>query len=169
MSAFHPYESEQAEFLAFGRASFPDQRDDVLDRYVDGLRADGPLAVASASEVASDAAREVLQVYAERAAARAVREASQSLLISAIVAVVVGGLERGEYGALRSMATIDDACDRVGVLHDAVFGAAAEVVGHPGTINLAIWLSRTGEDRTLKAMGFTTSGDGRDFRYVSEM
>jgi len=167
MAEFDPGDPVQAGFMAFGRAPFPDKRDDVLDRYVEGLRARGPQAVASAIAVVSDSARDLLQVYADRAATRAVREMSKDLLVSALVAVVVGGLDRGLYGALRSMAPIDDACKRVGVVPDLVFAAAADIVGHPGTINLAIWLSRKPEDRTLEALAFSTSRDGQDFRYVS--
>jgi hypothetical protein len=148
-----------------GRAAIPDYRDDELDRYVDGLRSGGPPVVAGALAQSSEAGRRVLRVYGERAASRAVRSGSVDRLISALVAVVVGGLDQNALEALMPMSLIEDAGSRIGADPDAYFGPAAGIVGHPGSVNLMVWLSRKPEDRTVGAMGFVASEDETGFRY----
>jgi hypothetical protein len=165
MTAFDPGHPEQSRFVGYGRAAIPDYRDGELDRYVDELRSGGPPAVAVALGQVSEAGRRVLRVYGERAASRAVRSGSVGHLVSALVAVVVGGLDQNALEALMPMSLIEDAGIRVGADPDAYFGAAAGIVGHPGSVNLMVWLSRKPEDRTVEAMGFVASEDASGFRY----
>ena len=63
------------------------------------------------------------------------------------------------------MALIDDAGCRLGVDSPTLFEEAAQIVGHPGTVNLMVWLTRAPEDRTPEAMGFVAAREQGGFRY----
>jgi hypothetical protein len=162
---FQPGQPDQQAFHGYWLARIPDQRDPVLDDYVATLRAGGPPAVAAATDEATQAARAVLQCYGQRAAARAVRERRPDLLVSGLVAAVVGGLSR-ELEAYFPMALIDDAATRIGADLQEVFGAAATIVGNPGDVNLMLWLARPPQHRTPKSMGFTPVDGPDGFRYA---
>jgi hypothetical protein len=166
MDVFEPDNSSQRHFLSFGSEPFPDTRDTEMDRYVKGLRSGGPEAVAAALCEVTDEGREVLATYAERAASRAVREKSGDLLVLALVALVVGGLDQNTLEALMVMALVDDAGGRIGAERELFFAEAADLVGHPGSVNVMAWLSRTPEERSLEAMGFEAGEDSSGFRYV---
>jgi hypothetical protein len=162
---FEPAQPEQFGFVAYGSAPIPDPRDLVVDRYIEEVRRGGQSSVAGALSQVSEAARRVLRVFAERSASRAVREASVDRLVSALVAVVLGGLDENALEAMMPMALIEDAGRRIGVEAGAYFGTAADIVGHPASVNLMMWLTRKEEDRTPEAMGFTAVGEGASFRY----
>jgi hypothetical protein len=162
---FDPSHGSQKDFIGYGKAKIPDGRDAVLDDYVVTLRSGGPEAVANAIQMVSEMGRRVLRTYSERASSRAVRSRSVDLLSSALVAVVVGGLEQNALEALMPMALIEDAGTRIQADPDTYFGTAAGIVGHPGSVNLMVWLSRKPEDRSVEAMGFIASEDESGFRY----
>lgn len=164
-SDFDPCRGEQPHFAGYGGAAIPDYRDEELDCYVGELRSEGPAGVTTALGKVSEAGRRVLRVYGERAASRSVRDGSVDRLVSALVAVVVGGLDQNALEALMPMALIEDAGARIGADPEVYFGAAATVVGHPGSVNLMVWLSRHPDDRTIRAMGFLASEDRSGFRY----
>jgi len=86
-------------------------------------------------------------------------------LVSALVAVVLGGLDQNALEAMMPLALVEDAGRRIGAEADVYFGTAANLVGHPASVNLMVWLTRKEEDRTPEAMGFTATGDGAGFRY----
>ena len=54
---------------------------------------------------------------------------------------------------------------RLGLEPSDVFEEVADVVGHPGSVNLMVWLSRAPEDRTPECMGFEAFHDDSGFRY----
>ena len=163
---FDPSDSGQRGYTAYGPAEFPDARDAVLDEYVAQLRAGGPPAVQEACARVSQRGRDVLAAYAVRAASRAVRDSDPECLIRGLVAVVVGGLDENGREALLHMPALEDACRRLGLEPGDVFGDAAAAVGHPGTVNLALWLARAPEARTLECMGYGVREDESGFRYV---
>lgn len=109
----------------------------------------------------------MLRAYGERAASRAVRAKSVDRLVSALVAVVIGGLDQNALEALMPMpmSLVEDAGVRLGADPGVYFGKAADIVGHPGNVNLMVWLTRNIEDRTPEAMGFVASEDKTGFRY----
>ena len=47
----------------------------------------------------------------------------------------------------------------------ALASSRAEVVGHPGSVKLMVWLSRAPEDRTPECIGFEALHDDSGFRY----
>lgn len=128
---FDPADREQRRFTGWGPAPIPYVRDQVIDDYVAGLRSGGPIAVRGAIQHASEFGRRVLLTYAQRAAARAVRERSPDLLVSALVAVVVGGLDHNALEALIRMALVEDACRRIGADVDDFFGRASATATCP--------------------------------------
>lgn len=163
-SAFDPGEPRQRRYHGYGPAPLPDPRDGPVTRYLSGLRAGGPGAVAAALRTASQAGRAVLGAYAGRQAALAVRRRDPDPLVSALVALVVAGLDRNDPEALMPMALVDDAAGRIGVpLADLVERAAA-VVGPAGD-NLRGWLTRAPADRTPQSMGYRADADATGFRY----
>jgi hypothetical protein len=163
--SFDPGEPKQRRFNALGKAPFPDPRDKELDGFVDKIRKGGPAAVKGAIERASEQGRSVLRAYAGRAATRAVRDGDPDRLRSGLVALVLGGLDHNSRDALTRMPLIEDAARRLGVTFEHLIEDAADTVGHPGSVNLVLWLSRKPEDRTLESMGYEASRDESGFRY----
>jgi len=164
--AFDPSEPGQRRFTAYGPATLPDPRDATVDKYVNEVIRNGPDAAHEAAAAASPKGKQVLLSYCERAATRAVRAGSKELLVAATVAAVVGGLEQYERDALMRMPIIEDASNRIGIHVSDLFEDVARIVGHPGSVSLARWLSREPPDRTLAAMGFSVADDGSGLRYV---
>lgn len=164
-SRFDPGDQGQRRFTSFGLAAFADPRNADLDDYVRTLQTGGPDAVSEALAAVSEKGRQVLRVYAERAAARAVREKSRDLLVLGTIALVVGGLDQNALEALTRMPLIEDGAKRLGMELPDVFEDVAGVVGHPGSVNLMLWLTRAPEDRTPECMGFSAVEDDLGFRY----
>ncbi len=162
---FDPGRPQQPEFVAYSPAAIPDRRDDVVEQYVEAVRHGGPPAVAAELTHLSDAARGVLRAFAERSASRAVHEDSVERLVSALVAIVLGGLDQNAQEAMMPMALVEDAGRRIGAEAGEYFGIAAAVVGHPASVNLLVWLGRRDEDRTPEVMGFIATHDKTGFRY----
>lgn len=162
---FDPGDPNQERFRAYGPAKLPCARDREVQEFVDDLRSRGPRAVSDAVAAVSEMGRRVLQAYAERMASLAVRTRDADQLVRALVAIVVGGLDDNAYEAMMVMPLIEDGARRIGIEPQDVFEKAAAVVGHPGTANLVLWLSRKPEDRTLASMGFIESSDKEGFRY----
>jgi hypothetical protein len=165
MLTFDPSATRQVPFNGFGPAAIPDPRDQVMDDFLGGLRSQGSSAIGAVSRSTSEAGRRVLSAHAERLASRAVRLKEPRLLVSALTAAVLGGLGGIENEPLLPMALIDDARKRLGVDLAELFEQASEIVGHPGSVNLMIWLARAPEDRTPEAMGFEPVEDSGGFRY----
>jgi hypothetical protein len=86
-------------------------------------------------------------------------------LVLGLIALVVGGLEQNALESLMRMPLIEDAAKRLGLEPSDVFEDVADVVGHPGSVNLMVWLSRAPEDRTPECMGFEAFADDSGFRY----
>jgi hypothetical protein len=162
---FDPTDLSQRKFNGYGPSELPNARDEEIRVFVDGLRAVGPPAVAAALSSVTDKARQVLRAYAERMASLAVRRRERELLRQAVVALVVGGLDENRLESLMVMAPIQDCAERLGLDLAEVLEEASKVVGHPGTVNMMLWLTRKPEDRSLESMGFVPSEDGDGFRY----
>jgi len=94
-----------------------------------------------------------------------VRDKDRDLLVLGSIAMVVGGLDQNALEALTRMPLIEDASKRLGVELADVFEQVAGIVGHPGSVNLMLWLTRAPEDRTPECMGFAAAEDDSGFRY----
>ena len=164
--AFEVGSSTQRRFDGYGPSPLPSTLDQDVAAFVDGLRSGGPPVAALAIAKATEAGRGVLRAYAERMASLAVRQRDAKLLERAIVAVVVGGLSENDHEALLVMPVIEDSAKRIGVQPPILFEGAAEIVGHPATTNLVLWLMRKPEDRELSCMGYAVGEDGDGFRYI---
>jgi hypothetical protein len=162
---FEPTDTTQRKFNGYGPSALPDTRDKAVGDFVEGLIAAGPTAVTAALSSITDKARQVLCAYAERMASLAVRRRDRDVLLRAVVALVLGGLDENRLESLMVMAPIQDAAERLGLDLPELFEAASNVVGHPGTVNLMLWLTRKPEDRSLASMGFVVAEDGDGFRY----
>jgi hypothetical protein len=152
-------------FVAYGGAPYPDRRDSELDDFVGGLRSGGPVAVEKALSHVSESGREVLGAYAGRAAVRVVRGEPVDLLVSALVALVIGGLNFPSRSALMKASLIDDAAQRVGVELRPLFERAAAITGAAGRPRLMRWLERPPETRTPDCMRYVAVEDEAGFRY----
>jgi hypothetical protein len=165
---FDPSDKAQRRFAGYGPARLPDQRDDDLVAFFDDLIVGGETSAASTLATISDRAREVLRAYAVRMASLAVRRHDPAKLVSAVIANVLGGLDENMHESLMAMAPIEDAARRLSVDLPQVFEQASTIVGHPGTVNLMIWLTRKPEDRSLASMGYAAGADIDGFRYRYE-
>ena len=164
--SFDPGDPSQRRFTGYAPANFPDSRDAEVDDFVDGLCRAGPGAVQAVAPRLSEKGRQVLAAYAERAASRAVRDMDPDRLTHGLVALVIAGLDHNSLEALLRMPLFEDASRRLGVEPSDLFEDVAGIVGHPGSVNLMVWLARRPEDRTLDSMGFSVGNDKSGFRYV---
>jgi hypothetical protein len=162
---FNPTDIAQQRFNAYGPSELPNKRDEEVGEFVDGLVSGGPAAVADVLSRVSEKARDVFSAYAERMASLAVRRRDRTTLVKAVVALVIGGLDENRRESLMVMAPIEDSAARIGVDFPSVIEDASKVVGHPGTVNLVLWLMRKPEDRSLASMGFVAAEDDDGFRY----
>lgn len=166
---FDPSDASPNRFEAYGLAPFPDPRDDELDEYIAALRRGGSKAIAAAIGSATLRGRRVLGAYAERTAVRAVRANDPSLLVSGLIALVIGGLYENDPEAQISMALIHDAAHRSGSEPEVVIKEAARIVKNPGKKYLMRWLSRHPWEQTLEVMKFEVGSDESGFRYVQKL
>jgi hypothetical protein len=163
--AFEPSDSAQSRFAGYGPSPLPNSRDDLVGRVIDRAVSGGPPAVAALIQGASEAGRRVLRAYGERMSSLAVRRRDAGLLVRAVIAVVIGGLDQNALEALMVMPLIERSAALLHVDLAGLFEQAAAVVGHPGSVNLMVWLTRVPEDRTLASMGFVEASDEGGFRY----
>jgi hypothetical protein len=163
--AFDPGDPKQQRFTAYGPAPIPDPRDDLVGKFIDRAESGGPAAVASLCASASEHGRRVLRAYGERMASLAVRRRDPALLVRAVVAIVLGGLDQNALEALMVLPLVENSASLLGVGLPSIFEEAAAVVGHPGSVSLVSWLARTPADRSIASMGFTESSDEGGFRY----
>jgi hypothetical protein len=74
-------------------------------------------------------------------------------------------VDQNAFEAIMRIPLIEDASKGLGADLPEIFEDAAKVVGHPGTVNLMLWLSRGSEDRTLECMGYAAIEDDGGFCY----
>jgi hypothetical protein len=98
-------------------------------------------------------------------ASLAVRRHDPDLLVRAVVAIVLGGLDQNALEALMVMPLVENSARLLGANLASIFEKAAGIVGHPGSVNLMVWLTRAPEDRTIASMGFEEASDEGGFRY----
>jgi hypothetical protein len=158
-------DNHQGRFAGYGPSEPPSPLDDEVAQFVAKVAGAGPTGVSDAVEVATENGRRVLRAYAERMASIAVRRSDIELGRSAVIALVIGGLNDGTPEALTVMAPLEAGVRKLGGDPGEVFGRAAEVVGHPGSVSLMLWLARTPADRTLSSMGFVEGEDDSGFGY----
>jgi len=163
--AFEPSDPAQPRFAGYGPSPLPNLRDDLVGKAIDQAVSGGAPVVADLVQGASEAGRRVLRAYGERMASLAVRRRDAGLLVRAVIAVVIGGLDQNALEALMVMPMIEHSAGLLDADLAGLFEQAANVVGHPGSVNLVTWLTRTPEDRTLASMGFVESSDEGGFRY----
>jgi hypothetical protein len=164
-SGFDPADPGQQRFVAYGPAPIPDPRDDLVDKFLDQVESGGPAAVASYTVGASERGRRVLRAYGERMASLAVRRHDPGLLVRAVAAIVLGGLDQNALEALMAMPLVENSARLLDTNLASIFEKASGIVGHPGSVNLMVWLTRAPEDRTIASMGFVESSDEGGFRY----
>lgn len=163
--SFDPSAEKHERFRRYGPRPIPDPLDDEVTAFVERLEKGGPDAVRNASAVVSESGRDVLQAYAGRVASQAVRRGEPSILLHAVVALVVAGLDRNYPEALMGMALIDHSAMKIGADLERILEEASAIVGHPGTVSLVMWISRAPEKRTISVMGYAESEDDDGFRY----
>ena len=162
---FDPTSENQRRFNGLAGASIPDARDAELDVFVEETTMSGAPRVEATLSSISPRARMVMGSYAERAASRAVRQSSVRLITLGLVAVILAGMDSNAPEALMRMPLLEDASRRLGLDPAEVFEEASTIVGHPGRVNLMVWLTRDESDRTPESMGFEPAVDDTGFRY----
>jgi hypothetical protein len=156
---------KERRFVAYGPAPIPDSRDELVSEFIDRVEAGGPAMVASLCASASERGKRVVRAYGERMSSLAVRRKDSDLLIRAVVAIVLGGLDQNATEALMVIPLVENSARLLGVNLASIFEKAAAIVGHPGSVNLMLWLSRKPEKRTIASIGFAESSDDGGFRY----
>lgn len=154
---FNPRDELQRRYTGYGLSKLPNSLDHEVSDFVDLLMASDAGTVAGL--VLTDSGRSVLRAFAERMSSLAVRREDTSLLPRALLAIVLGGLARGERDALMVMSLIDAAATRLGTEIAVLCQAIFPLVGDQGVQSLAEWLARAPADRSIAAMGYVESTD----------
>jgi hypothetical protein len=165
---FDPTDPTQERYAGYVPSRIPEPRDAEVGSYVTGLINSGPAAIDAASVTISERAGLVLYAYADRMASLAVRRSDVRLVVSAVTALVVGGLWRFDQEALLVMPLIENSALLIGIDPNALLNLASPIIGGPGTAALVSWLNRAPATRTLSTMGYYESLDDDGFRYRRE-
>lgn len=104
-----------------------------------------------------------LRAFAERAAARAVREGASHHLDAALMALALAGLEQGSREALLILPLIHDSAVRLGAPPEDLFERVATQVGAQAAESLRGFRERT--NKSIAQMGYVAEGAGPTFRY----
>lgn len=163
--AFDPGDQADRRFTGYGPSPIPNSRDDLVDQFLDQVIEGGSSVVASVTASASERGRRILRAYTERMASLAVRHRDAHLLVRAVVALVLGGLDQNIPEALMLVPLIENSAKLLQNDLSQIFEEAAGVTGHPGSVSLMMWLTRAPQDRTLASMGFVEASDEGGFRY----
>jgi hypothetical protein len=163
---FEPGDGRQEQFIRYGPAPIPDERDGLVGAFVSQVVAGDPAALAKLGAGPSVRGQQVLLAYAERMASLAVRRHDQGILVLAVDALLIGGLDDGDREALMVLPLIEDSARRLDAALEEVFRSAGPLAGRRGAVLLKEWLGRAPEDRTLECMGFREGADADGFRYV---
>jgi hypothetical protein len=160
---FDPIDAALRQFVGYGPSVLPNERDDEVSEYVTSLSA----ILGYGQRIVHDhrKGRDVLRAYPERMASLAVRRREPTVLLAAVIANVVGGRDENRLESLMVMALIEDSARRIDMDLAELFEQASRIVGHPGAVNLMMWLKRKPKDRSLTSMSFVAGEDADGFRY----
>jgi hypothetical protein len=165
-SVFDPSDPGQGEGLEGVRR----QPLEEVTEFVEGLIDGGPGAVVDAIASVSKHGRRVLTFYVRQMAERAAnRGGERRLLVDALVANVVAGLEINRRENIRLMALIDDAAGRLALDLPELFDEVAAIVGHPADDSLTHWQQRSPESRSLATMRYVAVEEADEVIYVSDL
>lgn len=108
----------------------------------------------------------VLRVFAERAAATAVRNSDPPLLRMAMIGLLLSWSELDSRETLIVFPVLYDAILRMGIDVEIFAASIRRTVGDQLALPLENFLKRSEHNKSLESMGYTTEGDGGGFRYV---
>ena len=143
--------------LGYGLKELPSQRDDELRALIESST---PAELAPA--IRHDM-HPVLRVFAERAASLAVRTGDASWLKIGLVALTLADLESRE--SLLILPLYVDSARGLNFETRLLFGTVGNLFGGAAANSLQAFLGRSPQDRSLDSMGYSSEGEGRNFRY----
>jgi hypothetical protein len=107
----------------------------------------------------------VFLAFSERMATRAVRDANETWILLGLVAQGMDGWRYDERENIMVLSLHHDACRRLGVSADRIFGEAARVLPDEAGAGLSAFVRRNPTDKSLTAMGYVEGVDANGFRY----
>ena len=150
--------------VGYGPQPIPVERDREIEEFLRNALTEG--SIAGLRTLLERQHEQTLRAFAERMATLALRENSIARIEVGLVALCLGGLERGARDALVVMPLLLDATNRIGEPIEHVLLAAVERLGDSAKEPVAAFLARQDADRSLSAMGFALSSDTDGPRYV---
>lgn len=149
----------------YGTLQIPCPRDmEIADLLQAWMKHGEPERKVAAEQIREDQ-RFVLLAYSERMASLAVRNRDRRLILMGLVALGIDGW-RGDWRDNAAIVCLHyDAAKRIGVPAETVFTEAAKWLSAKVTDALQSFLGRSGEDRSLAAMGYVAAADADGFRY----
>jgi hypothetical protein len=149
----------------YGRLPIPNRRDEEISALLRGWMELTPAERHEASASITDDQQTTLLAYSERMATYAVRVSDAAWVLLGLVALGVDGWRFDWRENTLLLCLHYDACARIGVSPERIFSEASEfLVPNVGSA-LRAFLKREEEDKSLAAMGYTSSADADGFRY----
>ena len=161
------FDHSKRRFVGYLQRRIPDPLDEVVGRVV----AEHRVAITSGSKTSSlyigDSDAEVLGVYAQRMAVRAVRERSVEDVKLGLISLGMASSSSIDYREnLMVLALVARSAELLGVDFGSLVDETAQCLPSQALEGFRAFARRSVEDRKIRNMGFAESGSGNDFNYV---
>ena len=156
------------QFNGYLKIKLPHDLDAVVDSAVDAYRGEDASRRQQMIDETTLGVAGVLSAYGQRMAAVAVRAQSPVVLERALLAVgIAQGRLQDPRDNLYPLAAINHSATLLGTDLGQVIDRVATLLPAPAVQALRAFASRAERDKSLRAMGLGTAGQGAEFRYVS--
>lgn len=156
------------QFNGYLKIKLPHALDAVVDSVVDAYRGEHASRRQQMIDEATPRVAGVLSAYGQRMAAVAVRAQSPAVLERALVAVGMAHSRLEDpRDNLYPLAAINHSATLLGTELGQLIDRVATALPDPAVQALRDFASRADQDKSLRAMGLGTTGQGVEFSYVS--
>ena len=149
----------------YGKRPLPCDMDEVVARFVDAFVAAGSLERRRVGSQGNETLSRVLLCFAERMASLSVRLGSEAHLGRGLAAVVAEGWGTDPRENLMVVSLLYDAAARLGLDPAEAFGKVLPFATQSVKDSFGRFFTRSAEDQSIEAMGYTTNTDSQGFRY----
>ncbi|WP_433063590.1 hypothetical protein [Dactylosporangium sp. CS-033363] len=144
----------------------PHPLDDVIIAVIASYRTASPSERQAMADELNGVALGALCTFPERSAAVAVRTQSVEPLRQGLAGLgMVAGRLSDPHAHLYPLAAVNHAADLLGTDLATIIGAMARELSEAASTQFRLFVSRNDRDKSLKAFGLQTQGEGDTFRY----
>jgi hypothetical protein len=147
------------------RSKMPSRHDDELSARVDSLRSEGDYA--SAQAVLRGIKENLLPAFAERMSTLAVRENRHERILSGLRAVVLASLVNPARELVIPLSLLWNSAVLIEQSPEVLFKEVRNESGIYGAL-LSSFAARIPSDRSIAAMGYSSTGERETFSYVCD-